>query len=252
MDLNRLNSATKYPSIPTYHRLNERGVPTDQRQVDFSVEPEPLIFTEKIDGVNARLIFLFDGTLDWFIGSREEMLTARDDRVPNSAMGIVDALRPIADRNRLMSTDALISVCYLEVFGGKTTRNAKEYTSDPKIFDARLFDIAIIDRSILNRSVEDIASWRDAGRQTFLTEPKLEHAARKLGVEMTPRLHTSDPLPTDPAHVRSFLEKIVPRSFATLDARANGRPEGVVVRRADRSQIAKIRFEDYAKLRKPR
>jgi hypothetical protein len=251
MDLNRLNSATKYPSILTYHRLGERGVPTDDVQVHF-VEGTPLIFTEKIDGVNARLIFIFNGEPDWLIGSREEMLTAHGDRVPNPAMGIVDALRPIADRNRLMATDSLISVCYFEVFGGKTTRNAKEYTSDPKIFGVRLFDIAIIDASILKRSIEEIASWRDSGGQTFLTESKLEHAAREFGVELTPRLHTSDPLPTDPAHVRSFLEKIAPRSCATLDSKANGQPEGVVVRTADRSQIAKIRFEDYAKLRKPR
>lgn len=53
--LSYLNSMTKYPSIPTYHKLNEKGILTAERNVIFD---EPVFATEKIDGTNARILLI--------------------------------------------------------------------------------------------------------------------------------------------------------------------------------------------------
>ena len=68
MDLDCLNSATKYPSILTYHGLGERGRLTEE----VATFPDMAILTEKVDGTNGRII-LPPGD-DYFIGSREELL----------------------------------------------------------------------------------------------------------------------------------------------------------------------------------
>jgi hypothetical protein len=47
--LTRLNSLTKYPSIPTFHPLGERGRLLDEH---LPVPAEPLYATEKINGTN--------------------------------------------------------------------------------------------------------------------------------------------------------------------------------------------------------
>ena len=57
VDLGRLNSITKYPSIPTYHPMGDRGELRDG--------PLPfrgtVIATEKVDGTNSRVILLTSG-----------------------------------------------------------------------------------------------------------------------------------------------------------------------------------------------
>lgn len=58
-DLQRLNSLTKYPSIPTYHTLDPKDGCLVAEAVRFDGD---VIATEKIDGTNARLICLPDGT----------------------------------------------------------------------------------------------------------------------------------------------------------------------------------------------
>ncbi|WP_197999772.1 RNA ligase family protein [Gimesia chilikensis] len=126
LDLTKLNSATKYPSIPTYHALGERGALLAET-VDFN--GEPLIATEKVDGTNSRIILMPNGC--YLIGSREELLHARGDLIHNPALGIVETLKPTADRIvETVSTPAdVITVVYLETYGGKTTAAAKQYTS---------------------------------------------------------------------------------------------------------------------------
>ncbi len=69
-DLNKLNSMTKYPSIPTYHALGDKGALLEQT-VSFDGE---IILTEKIDGTNSRIVLLPDG--NFVLGSREELLFA--------------------------------------------------------------------------------------------------------------------------------------------------------------------------------
>jgi hypothetical protein len=236
-DLKAINSMTKYPSIPTYHTLDPRNGGLLDETVHFS---GTVIGTEKIDGTNSRIIQLPDGS--YLLGSREELLYGQGDLIGNPALGIVDALRPVAD-NLAPVADRIV-VHYLEVYGRKVTAASKQYTGGGSI-GHRLFDIAVIDdyTELLDRDAERIAAWRDGGGQRFLTEADLAGA----GPALTPRLFTVDAseLPTDIEKTRTFLAERLPGTRAALDGDAAGRAEGIVLRSPDRTVIAKARFQDY-------
>jgi len=176
MDLNKLNSMTKYPSILTYHKLGEKGRLLDEVQVEFDC---PVIVTEKIDGVNARIILFPDGF--YIIGSREELLYGRGDLIGNPQLGIVDELKPVAQN---LTTPNVLTVCYFEVYGGSVTKNSKQYTNEKRM-GHRLFDIVEIPNFeyFYHLPIEQIASWRDNGGQKFLSESELHEIQLKL----TPR-----------------------------------------------------------------
>jgi len=59
------------------------------------IQDDYVLVTEKVDGCNGRIIILPDGYL---IGSREELLHASGDLIFNSDCGIVETLRPVADK----------------------------------------------------------------------------------------------------------------------------------------------------------
>ena len=137
VDLRKLNSATKYPSIPTYHALGEKGALLEEC---VPLAGKELVSTEKIDGTNSRIILTPDGCYQ--IGSREELLFARGDLVHNPALGIVDALRATAERiiERQPTAADTITTVYLETYGGKTTGAAKQY-SGCREYGYRMFDL---------------------------------------------------------------------------------------------------------------
>lgn len=227
----KLNSATKYPSIPTYHCLGDKGVLLDEVQVDFT---ERVIATEKIDGANSRLIVLPNG---WFIGSREEMLTYCSDVIYNPTLGIVDTIK--RHMNYLIGlvashlTDDTIIVVYCETYG-KGIQDWKQYTSkDEK--GLKVFDIAAIPRDILAKPIEEISKWRDNGGQDFW----------KWGDwSSVPVIGEGLELPTGIQETSGWLDNLIMETKASLDG-TKGAPEGVVVRTPDRSKIAKIKFRDY-------
>ena len=237
MDLNKLNSLTKYPSILTYHKLGEKGKLLDEVLVPFD---GPAILTEKIDGVNGRIIVFPDGL--YIIGSREELLYAKGDLIGNSQLGIMGALKPIADD--IFASDVL-TVYYMEVYGGKTTKNSKQYTGNQTI-SARLFDVATIPErdELLSMPIEKIAAWRDAGGQTFHDECDLTSDAVEIQVPLTPRLGTAK-IPTGLVETYEWMERTISKTRAAMDDDALGRPEGIVARSQDRAKITKLRFEDY-------
>lgn len=88
--LAKLNSLTKYPSIPTYHALGDKGRLTEQTNVQFGAD-EAISVAEKIDGTNARVIILEDG---YIIGSREELLYSSTDLLHNPSQQIVETVLP--------------------------------------------------------------------------------------------------------------------------------------------------------------
>lgn len=88
----KLNSATKYPSIETYHRL-EKGI----LQEEATLFEDLTIGTEKVNGTNGRIVFMPDGK-DYCIGSREHLLYAKGDRVIRTTEGIVAALKRAGDK----------------------------------------------------------------------------------------------------------------------------------------------------------
>jgi hypothetical protein len=242
VDLDALNSLTKYPSIPTYHALDPRNGNLTETAVRFSGD---VVGTEKVDGTNARIITLPNGM--YLIGSREELLHAQGDLIANPSQGIVNALRPIADTLPQVTGDA-IRVHYLEVYGHKIGKVATQYTGDQRV-DARLFDVAVFGdyAEQLTWSQQRIAAWREAGNQPFVSEKDLTAAAAEHGLTPTPRLFTVDAaeLPTEIGRTSEWLAERLPRTHSAIDDTAGGEAEGIVLRTTDRSVIAKARFQDY-------
>jgi hypothetical protein len=248
LDLASLNSATKYPSIPTYHTMADKGRLSDAVQVNFSEADADLVFTEKIDGTNGRIVLLPDGS--YVVGSREELLYGKGDLIHNPSMGIVDALKPVADMVSAMSLPLLTQpgtfcVIYGEVYGGKITANSKQYAGRGSV-GFRVFDVCVNDDINLSRSPASAAEWRDAGGQSFLEESALLDVVRAIGAEPTPRLPISrKTLPMFVVDTSAALTSWILKTHCPLDDGALNRPEGVVVRTPSRSHIAKLRFEDY-------
>ncbi|MFN6565243.1 MAG: RNA ligase family protein [Nostoc sp. ChiSLP01] len=236
---------TKYPSIPTYHALGDKGILLDEF-VRFDGE---VILTEKVDGTNSRIILLPDG--NYILGSREELLFAKGDLIGNPALGIVDALHSIADL--LPQSEQNIIVVYLELYGGKVTAASKQYTAQQNV-GWRLFDVAVLTdiAMLFTKSVQQLTVWRDNGGQTFLDEDQLKKASIDFGFELTPRLATVKALPVSIEETHQFLKALLPKTKVALDEGAGGRGEGIVARTYERSAIAKIRFEDYERHAKRR
>jgi hypothetical protein len=250
VDLRVVNSVTKYPSIPTYHDLDPRNGGLLDTCVAFD---GGVIGTEKVDGTNSRIILLPDGA--WLLGSREELLYARGDLIGNPAQGILEALRPVAAGLATGPAQPLIQVFFLELYGGKIGGQARQYTADSAQVGWRLFDVAVIDfAEVGGWPAERIARWREDGGQRYLTEAELHRAAHDAGLALTPRLFTTDAadLPTDLAGTQAFLARHLPGSRCVLDDSGRGAAEGIVLRTADRSVIAKARFQDYERTFKRR
>ncbi len=248
-DLARLSTMTKYPSIPTYHPLD----PTNGAVLDEARRPPPgeVVATEKVDGTNARVALLPDGS--YLIGSREEWLYARGDLLANPALGIAEAVRPVAER--LPTEPGAVVVVYGEVYGGKVTAASRQYTSKREV-GYRVFDVARVENfeELLEKPAEELATWREGGGQAFLPEDELQAFTEAHGLKLTPRVarFPGRDLPTKPDAVLTFLEELLPTSRARLDAGAGGEPEGLVVRTADRGWVVKLRVEDYQRAKRRR
>lgn len=246
--LPQLNSLTKYPSIPTYHKLDATTGGLLEEVITF----EGAVYgTEKIDGCNGRIILTPDGS--YVIGSREDLLTASGDLVHNAALGVVDALRPLAEHLNAeahlpFGWDEIV-VLYLEVYGQKDTSAWKNYGTGEASY--RLFDVAVVDTDKLDWEVERISTWRKAGGQKFLGVEGLRKIAAECGVEQVPHLFEMDgaDLPTSINDMYEFLQ-----SYTTTTAPISGEPgrcEGFVLR-SDGTQerrLAKVRHANYARTR---
>src|SRR5277367_1371277 len=170
VDLGKLNSMTKYPSILTYHALGDKGVLQEAVQIPFEGR---IIGTEKVDGTNCRLIFCPDQSV--LVGSREDLLWERRDLIGNPAMGIVDAVRQVV-RTQFpkLCNENSIKVYYLEVYGKSIGAAARNYTKEGKV-GFRLFDVVSIENydDLFALPAERIAHWRDNGGQEFVHADQL-------------------------------------------------------------------------------
>lgn len=244
-DLRKLNSLSKYPSIPTHHALDPKNGGLLEEP---TVYEGTVIGTEKVDGTNGRIILLPDG--QWLIGSREDLLTASGDIVHNPALGIVDALRDLATRLQGQGSDNAVTVFYLEVYGSKQLPAWKHYGAGEAA--VRLFDIADIPLDVYEWDLPQIASWRQRGGQEFADEDGLRLAVKAYGMKLTPRLFETDAaaLPADIEGMRAFMEQYRTTQVATSNE--PGLNEGIVLRSNDRSVISKARFQDYDRTLKRR
>lgn len=245
-DIGKLNSATKYPSIPTYHALDPADGCLLPETVPFP-ENGQVLLTEKVDGAGCRIIFLDDG--DYFIGSREQLLYADGDRIINPESGIVPTLKPIA--KRLFNDDALpiaqatLLVYYIEVYGHKIGHGWKNYTTGNG-YGFRLFDVAYIPNDVLGESPEHIAGWRERSEQDWFPEEKLLTESRLRDLPLVPRIASlsAAELPVSIPGMSKLID-VYSASRVKMDSAGRGIAEGLVLRTPDRSVIAKARQQSY-------
>ena len=251
--LKKFNSLTKYPSIPTYHEI-VNGKLQNNLTPGLDFYNKQIEISEKIDGENLRICFIKEPNkpVDYLIGSREELIYSRGDRIINNYGNMVNTTINIAENiaQELMVSNGNygVSCFYFEIYGGKTNKR-KNYTNDSTIFGLRLFDhwqMSIEDVNvILELPIERISSWRENKGQPYSSTEKRFEIAEKYMLNKVPYLATVESIPNTIVETYEYLKQ-----FATTQAGLNvdGQAEGIVIRTADRQQIAKIRFEDYLKV----
>jgi RNA ligase len=247
-----LNSLTKYPSIPTYHPLGDKGRLRDESPVAFTGAVE---VTEKIDGTNARLIVLPDDTT--IVGSREELLHARGDLIANAQLGIVDALNRLhlVSRAHLsQASDSLVRVLYGEVYGHGVGGAGKRYAGTTRLTGFRLFDVAYLPVNFLAWTPEHASTWRQHEGPRWFSPVAVTVVAETLGVERVPVLGTlpAERLPHAVEETAGWLRNTAPVSRVGLggEETVGVSAEGVVLRGVDstgRRTLAKVRFDDYSR-----
>ena len=234
-------------------------------ELNFKVPSKSdLIITEKIDGTNTRIIFFMNnGKVDYFIGSRQELVYAKDDRIfrdDNIAWlcnlltdRVVDTMKWNFDSQPV----AYVTI-YGELYGNKITKGSKNYTSGNSL-GFRLFDVGIIttgqEEEIAGMNESDISNWRKRFGPNWINYNNLDSFAMDLYVERVPEID-NDLINRDLNGISTDDMYNVMSSFsasrATLDNDAIGKAEGIVLRNNDRSFIAKARFEDYESMFKRR
>lgn len=178
--LDKLNSASKYPSILTLHATGDKGTLKPELNAGAGFGDLPVILTEKVDGTNTRIIF--DETGDFIVGSREDLLYARGDRIwpPKDPI-----LKELLGRNLATVVDSLpkrgITVIFGEVYGERINTG---YTGSNGFL---LFDLAYLDTAVLELPVQEISLWRENGGQAFQPAECLKNFAALA--PMVPSLH---------------------------------------------------------------
>lgn len=270
-DLQKLNSMTKYPSILTYHELDPKNGGLLDEPATWEASPQQfsgdVIGTEKVDGTNARIICFptAHGRYGYVLGSREDLLYAKGDLIGNPVMGIVGAMKDLADditssmQNMPFHWGAqgVIASFFFELYGGNIGKASKQYTGDQRVgfrlFDAFIMGVEETASKIMAMERASIASWRDDGGQPYADEARLNKIIEVWGdlldprVTLTPRVFQmpATALPKTIEETHEFLQKTMPQTKVQLDAGGAGKAEGLVLRTPDRKTIAKARFEDY-------
>lgn len=251
MDIQKLNSATKYPSILSYHQHGQKGLLTENLNCippTSAVIRSLLCCTEKLNGSNARImLFLDKGQWRWVIGSRETLLYTNGDFLLREEYSIVQTLLTTAERLQQQKVypfdENAVTTFYFEVFGDSSQPESKNYTGSHSP-SFRLFDVSVVERTVLDKPVEEIAAWRERGGQQFLNEMELQVVENQLHLTLVPGKWIVQ-LPTTIEDTFKWLCETMPETVCLLDSTGKGKAEGVVVRNSDRSFITKIRFEDY-------
>lgn len=236
----KINTLTKYPSILTLHKLGEKGRLLNE--LTTNVVNEDMYATEKIDGTNARII-CFDS--EYLIGAREFILHHSDDLYFDNAQEIVNGIYRLGIN--IPKTDVL-TVIYGEFYGGKTSANSKQYGRESNGF--RVFDVAVYeDLSILDKDLAEISRWRETETssgivygQNFMSRPEMVNEFPDFEYVPLVDFNLSD---FSHKEILKNLNSSIPTTNVALTETALKKPEGLVLRNADRSKIVKIRFEDY-------
>lgn len=168
-DYAKLDSATKYPSILTYHFLDE----ANRGRMNGEVNPEfkdltisDLYCSEKIDGTNCRIIISNgidkDSTVcrDFMIGGRDAIFYSKGDRIYNPANQIVEGFLNLFENVYVSGISEELVVVYGEIYGGNLPAS-KNYTSN-KYVGFRVFDVRRLNpENIINDPIQKICYDRD-------------------------------------------------------------------------------------------
>lgn len=248
--LTKLNSLTKYPSIVTYHELGDRGaLKEDMHPMDFG--SSTVHVAEKIDGTNVRILFLGDF---FIVGSREELLYASGDLLSNPSQGIVEAVLPFALRFPVAAVP-YGTVIYGEMYGGSLPES-KSYTAT-KATNFRVFDVLKLGPHVLGLDQEtaEYSRMRDRGvHGVWLTPMELSPYCQVLNLPVAPsvaRLFGNE-LPRSLDDTYDFMKRLLPKTKVAIGEGGTGKTEGIILRNATRTLIAKARFEDYERTFKRR
>lgn len=250
----KLNTMTKYPSILTYHKMDGKGVLTEELSENKVFDENDKVYiTEKIDGTNIRIICSSNN--DYIIGTRNEFLYAKGDRIINHKREIVDSILSSVYLPAITDFTLGRPVCiiYGEVYGGRITAKSKEYTID-KSLGFRVFDVAryTLDEmeEILTQSIKQILSWREHGNHNFLDVTSLKTFCINRGLPLVPYLSDGNNGIEIPKDLDSSFKWLQNFKNTSAGINAHGKAEGIVIRNNDRSMIRKLRFEDYEKCKR--
>lgn len=236
----KINTLTKYPSILTLHKLGERGRLTTDLTTDIT--NEQMYATEKIDGTNVRIVMYGN---EYLIGSRENILHHNNDLYYDPAQTIVDGFYNLEIPT--VETEKL-TIVFGEYFGGKVSSNSKQYGSDHVGF--RVFDIVeFADLSMLDLSLTELSRWRETETPEGLIygQPFLslsERESRFPEYQYVPHIEFKIN-GYDHVNVLESLRTYIPTTNVALSSTAGLKPEGVILRNANRTKIVKVRYEDY-------
>ena len=245
--MRNLNSATKYPSILTYHAILNGREHSEEKLVEFP--DEPLFVSEKVDGLNCRIVIVPDMSvvsdrtgMGAFVGTREEFLWYSDDLIYNNAYGVVEHIRPFIPELLSVGWSQDIWVIWGELYGGRIGK-AKHYTHSQQM-GFRVFDVAHIPYEILKLTPHEISNWREGNNQSFISVDELVNFTQTLKLPLVQNICSisRDDLGSC-AQNFELMQGFGESTFAGLDH--TGPSEGYVVRTASRSAIAKLRFEYY-------
>lgn len=257
-DLLNLNSITKYPSIPTYHKVSGRHILDDNAETQLGHDIYHI--TEKLDGINIRII-VKPGE-DFFIGTRQELVYANGDRIYNDRLGIIKTVKHIG--HQLMQLDKSAfedNTCYVvvygELIGGKVHKNSKQYTKDKETLSFMAFDMAMLDDEYLYESDLQLdlgpdarSAFREANyrKRCFVQQHVMMDACYQLGIGVVPNKGTvlKDNMPSTVAESKKWLiDRTKFGTMALLDGTGEGNAEGLIISDPRNQEAFKLRVQDY-------
>lgn len=242
-----LNSLTKYPSIYTYHPLS-RGIVQEELNEGLGFKENEFNITEKVDGTNSRIV-IYQG--DYVIGTREELIYSRGDRVIDPSDLVTNSLLKLAEElaiNPKYNNDSVF-VFYFETYGGGIQNKvSKNYTSDQSLKGIRLFDITEMEISEImditgSMTRDQLSGWRQRDRKRFKDRNEVNAICKELRIWSVPYLESNTPIPTAIKDILPWLEQYR-KTKVSIDGTI-GNSEGIIVRSNDNQLVRKIRFEDY-------
>lgn len=268
--MDKINSITAYPSIPTLFKLGPKGdTYFPELNIEFG-EEEYVFKTEKVDGTNIRVVFLPNqGGI--VIGTRDDLLLLNGDTILDQNYQFSFLARYRGEIDHLVAE--LVSYCktipdtltvvYVEMYGGEIGAGCKNYTQDKNCVGFSIFDIADIDLSTYDNLIRlttcQISGWRKRVGPKWRTMRELRYI--RDYIVNTPfvqvvggccwhewkKTYLGQSSKNILENCYSELRRTINVSHAKLHPSGLDTPEGLVLRNEDRSKIAKIRFETLEK-----